>query len=222
MFDGITGSYDGLNRLMSFSLDRRWRRLALDRLDARDGELVLDVATGTGDMALLAASRHRCRLVGLDLSRNMMMSAAEKWSREARNTEYLPVQGDAAAMPFRDGAFDRTMVAFGVRNMVDMGRFFSEAGRTLRRGGRLVVLELSVPVAPVVRQVFSMYLIRALPVMARAMGGDKAAYRYLTRSILTFPPPEKVEAMIRSSGFRIVSSEPLTLGSCHLYTAEKL
>lgn len=221
MFDGITATYDDLNRLMSFSLDREWRRRALDALDAKDGELVLDAATGTGDMALLAAASCRCRIVGIDLSRSMMASAVSKWAGAGRDAEYAPVQGDAAALPFKDGTFDRMMVAFGVRNMADVGAFLSEAHRTLRTGGRLVVLELSVPELPVVRQVFLLYLTRMLPFVARLMGGDRAAYRYLVDSIITFPPPARVEAIMEECGLRMMSSKAMTLGSCHLYVAEK-
>ncbi len=221
MFDGITATYDDLNRLTSFSLDRGWRRRALDALDARDGELLLDVATGTGDMALLAAASCRCRITGIDLSRNMMASAVRKWSEGKRTAEYALVQGDASSMPFRDGSFDRMMVAFGVRNMADVGAFLSEARRTLKAGGRLVVLELSVPELPVVRQVFQLYLTRVLPFLARAMGGDRAAYRYLADSIITFPPPAHIENMMEERGLRVMSSMALTLGSCHLYVAEK-
>lgn len=221
MFNKITTTYDDLNRLMSFSLDRRWRRRALEALEVQDGDLVLDVATGTGDMALLAASRCRCRVVGVDLSRSMMLSAVRKWSEVARGAEFEPVQGDAAALPFKDGAFDQAMAVFGVRNMADVGAFLSEARRVLGPGGRLVILELSVPRLPVVRQVFLLYLARALPLLARMMGGDRAAYRYLADSIITFPSPDRIESLMRDSGFRLLSSEDLTLGSCHLYVAER-
>ena len=213
---------DDLNRLMSFSLDQGWRRRALDALDAGDGELVLDVATGTGDMALLAAASCRCRIVGIDLSRGMMASAARKWSEAKGDVEFAPVQGDASALPFKDGVFDRMMVAFGVRNMADVGSFLSEARRTLRTGGRMVVLELSVPELPVVRQTFLLYLTRVLPFAARLMGGDRAAYRYLADSIITFPPPARIGAMMEERGLRLISSEHLTLGSCHLHVVEKV
>lgn len=222
MFDDITSTYDGLNRLMSFSLDRGWRRRALDALDARDGELVLDVATGTGDMALLVGSTCRCRIVGIDLSRGMMVSAVDKWSSEGRAAEYSPVQGDASTLPFKDGAFDRMIVSFGVRNMADVGSFLDEARRTLRVGGHLAILELSVPELPVVRQVFLLYLTKVLPLIARTMGGDRDAYGYLADSIITFPPPSRIEAMIKDRGFRLTMSKNLTLGSCHLYVADRL
>jgi demethylmenaquinone methyltransferase/2-methoxy-6-polyprenyl-1,4-benzoquinol methylase len=220
MFDRIASTYDELNRLMSFSLDLRWRRRALDHLDARDGNIVLDAASGTGDMALLA-SRRRLRLVGLDLSRRMMSSAVSKWSAGRREAEFSPVQGDASALPFQDGAFDRAMVAFGIRNMPDVPAFLAEAFRVLRPGGRLVILEMSVPTLPVVREVFLLYLRSILPLVAGIRGGDRAAYRYLSDSIIAFPPPERIEAMAEAAGFRVRSSEALTLGSCHLYVVDR-
>jgi demethylmenaquinone methyltransferase/2-methoxy-6-polyprenyl-1,4-benzoquinol methylase len=221
MFDLITPTYDRLNRLMSFSADRGWRRAALEQLDASDSDLVLDVATGTGDMALEATRTYGCPIIGIDLSRNMLRTAVLRWAEESGDDRYSVVQGDALAMPFGDQAFDRAMCAFGIRNMTSLGAFLDETRRCLRTGGLLVVVELSLPANPVLRPLLLFYLTKVLPLVARVEGGDPIAYRYLSESIIRFPPPEQVERTIVSRGFDLVSSRPLTFGSCHLYVLEK-
>ena len=221
MFDRITPTYDRLNRMMSLTTDRGWRAKALWELAAERSDVVLDVATGTGDMALQAVRTSGCRVVGLDLSRNMLVSAVAKWDRERNDSPYPAVQGNALALPFRDGAFDGAMVAFGIRNMPNVGTFLDEACRVLRPGGRLVMLELSVPSNPLLRPIFLFHLTRMLPWMARTQGGDAAAYRYLSDSILAFPPPREIMALAESKGFRQLSSTALTMGACHLYVLQK-
>ncbi len=221
MFDDITPTYDRLNLLMSGSIDRRWRRRTLDILDVREGEKVLDIATGTGDMALQSMAAVRSDMVGLDLSRNMLLAALDKWRGRRDDPPYPVLQGDALRMPFRNGSFDKAMVAFGVRNMVDITGFLREVHRVLRPGGRLAVVELSIPRYPVVREGMLFYLTKVMPLVVRLQNGDDGSYRYLCESIITFPSPDVLTGMMTSVGFRVVSVTPLTLGACHIYLLEK-
>ncbi|MDW5562755.1 MAG: ubiquinone/menaquinone biosynthesis methyltransferase [Methanomassiliicoccus sp.] len=221
MFDDITPTYDRLNLIMSASIDRRWRKRTLEELDIQSGNRVLDIATGTGDMALQAVSMRRCEIVGLDLSKNMLKTALVKWREKFDDDPYPVLQGDALHMPFRDGTFDRAMVAFGIRNMVDIGQFLREVHRVLRPGGRLAVVEMSVPRLPVVREVFLFYLTKVMPLVVRMQKGDASSYRYLCDSIITFPAPKVLESMMEAQGLHVLRSIELTLGACHIYVLEK-
>ena len=222
LFDDITPTYDRLNHLMSMSIDRIWRGQALDFLELKDGELVLDIATGTGDMAIQALSRADCSMVGIDLSRNMLQIAVEKWKRKGLGPSFPAVQGDALSMPFRDGAFDKGMVAFGIRNVQDVGVFLTEVNRVMKKGGRFAVLELSVPKCRITRPLYLTYLTQILPLIGSIQSGDLAAYQYLSDSILSFPTPEELERIMVTRGFRIVRSISQTQGICHLYVLEKV
>ncbi len=221
LFDDITPTYDRLNHLMSMSIDRIWRSQALDHLEIKDGEMVLDIATGTGDMAIQALSRADCSMVGIDLSRNMLQIAVEKWGRKGPGTSFPAVQGDALSMPFKTGSFDKAIVAFGIRNVQDVGAFLAEVNRVMKKGGRFAVLELSVPICRITRPLYLTYLTQILPLIGSMQSGDLAAYRYLSDSILSFPKPEELERIMVSKGFKLVRSISQTQGICHLYVLEK-
>jgi demethylmenaquinone methyltransferase / 2-methoxy-6-polyprenyl-1,4-benzoquinol methylase len=217
LFDDITPTYDRLNHLMSMSIDRIWRGQALDCLGLKDGELVLDIATGTGDMAIQALNRADCSMVGIDLSRNMLDIAVRKWEKKGLEPAFPAVQGNALSMPFKDGTFDKAMVAFGIRNVPDVEGFLGEVHRVLRKGGLFAVLELSVPVCRITRPLYLTYLTEILPLIGSMQSGDLAAYRYLSDSILSFPTPKELEGTMISKGFRVVRSISQTQGICHLY-----
>jgi demethylmenaquinone methyltransferase/2-methoxy-6-polyprenyl-1,4-benzoquinol methylase len=221
MFDEITPTYDRLNLIMSASIDRRWRKRTLEELDIHAEDRVLDIATGTGDMALQAISMQRCDIVGLDLSGNMLRTALDKWREKVDDDPYSVLQGDALRMPFQDGTFDRAMVAFGIRNMADIDQFLSEVNRVLRPGGRLAVVEMSVPRLPVVKELFLFYLTKVMPLVVRMQNGDASSYRYLCDSIITFPAPKALEGMMEARNLRVMRSIELTLGACHIYVLEK-
>ncbi len=222
MFDRIAPVYDLLNRILSLSIDLSWRRKAVDHLDVRDGERVLDIATGTGDLAIAALKRNPvCRVVGIDLSREMLRVAARKRRTGDWKDNYLLLEGDACRMPLKDGAFDKAMVAFGVRNVPDVGRLLRETGRVLKEGGKLAILELSVPDKPAVRGLYLLYFNKLLPMIGSFLSGRSVAYGYLRDSVLDFYKPRQLEALLDASGFAMVKSVPLSFGISHLYLAEK-
>lgn len=221
MFDDISPTYDLLNHMLSMSIDVRWRERMMDELGPRQGENVLDIATGTGDMAVLARSRTGCSIVGVDLSRNMLGVAVEKWRNRFEDDSYPAIQGDALHLPLKDGSFDKAMVSFGIRNMTDIGGFLDEMRRVLRPKGRLAILEFSIPRYPLVRQVYLAYLTKVLPFIGGLQSGNRSAYQYLSASIQRFPSPESMESLFQQRGFRVEKTLPQTLGVCHLYVIEK-
>lgn len=221
MFDDISPTYDLLNHMLSMSIDVRWRERMMDELGPRQGENVLDIATGTGDMAVLARSRTGCSVVGVDLSRNMLGVAVQKWRNRFEDDSYPAIQGDALHLPLKDDSFDKAMVSFGIRNMTDIGGFLDEMRRVLRPRGRLAILEFSIPRFPLVRQLYLAYLTKVLPFIGGLQSGNRSAYKYLSASIQRFPSPESMESLFQQKGFKVERSLPQTLGVCHLYVIEK-
>ncbi len=221
MFDDITPTYDLLNHILSMSIDLGWRERMIEELEVGEGDTVLDIATGTGDMAILARSRTDCSVVGVDLSRNMLGQATLKWARRF-GEGYQAMQGDALYLPLRDASFDKAMVAFGVRNMADIPAFIREVGRVLKPQGRLAILEFSLPPYPVVREAYLVYLTRVLPFIGGLQSGNRSAYQYLSASIQRFPSPESLTSLIQDQGFQVRRSISLSMGICHLYIIERV
>lgn len=222
MFDDISPTYDLLNHMLSMSIDVKWRERMIAELGLSGGEEVLDIATGTGDMAVLARDRTGCSVVGVDLSRNMLGVAVEKWGKKFGNGSYPAIQGDALHLPLRESSFDKAMVSFGIRNMTDIGGFLDEMHRVLRDHGRLAILEFSIPKYPLVRQAYLAYLTRVLPFIGGLQSGNRTAYQYLSDSIQRFPSPESMELLFKERGFEVERSLPQTLGICHLYLIRKI
>lgn len=218
MFDRISSSYDLLNRILSLSADVSWRERLVDGMSIAPNQMVLDVATGTGDMAIIARTMTGCSVTGLDISPQMMRMAMGKWQKRFSDDRYAPIAGDALQMPFTDSSFDKAMVAFGIRNMVNIASFLDEMHRVLRPGGCLGIVELSVPEKPVIEQAYLAYLTRLLPFVGGLQSGERAAYDYLSTSILKLPPPDKLVRLFEDHGFEVVRSDPMTLGICYLYT----
>jgi len=222
MFDRIAPVYDLLNRVLSLCLDVLWRRRTIKCLDVRGHERILDIATGTGDLALEALRENpACRVIGLDISREMMRVAGVKRDEQGRRDRYSFIAGNALRMPVRDGTVHAAMIAFGVRNVPDVGGLFGETRRVLKVGGKFAVLELSVPRGRIIRAVYLFYFRKLLPRIGSLLSGRSAAYHYLRDSVLAFYPPRQVEELLRAAGFAVVKSIPLTFGICHLYLAEK-
>jgi demethylmenaquinone methyltransferase/2-methoxy-6-polyprenyl-1,4-benzoquinol methylase len=214
MFGAIAHRYDLNNRLHSFGRDQAWRRAAVGAAGIGAGGEALDVACGTGDLSEALAAGGASRVVGVDFSEPMLDRAREKSRRRGGGRcEYL--HGDAMDLPFPDGSFDAVTIAFGLRNVLEPPRALREFRRVLRPGGRLVVLEFAEPRNPLIRGLNRLYTERIMPVTAALIAGDRSgAYRYLPRSVRTFPDAPSLSAMIAAAGLREVSMKPLTFGVC--------
>jgi demethylmenaquinone methyltransferase/2-methoxy-6-polyprenyl-1,4-benzoquinol methylase len=211
MFDRIAGVYDLMNRVMTLGLDVRWRRLAVREV-VWPGDRVLDACCGTGDFAV-EAERRGGRVVGLDFSERML----ERARRKSGTIEW--VNGDALALPFRDGEFDAATVGFGVRNLADLQAGLSELARVLRPGGRVAVLEITRP-SGVLRPFFRLWFDVLVPFAGRVLPGGKA-YTYLPASVRRFPGPEDLSALLEQAGFRKVSYRVLGGGIVALHLGER-
>ena len=221
MFDRIAPSYDILNRILSISVDRYWRKKTVQSLGIDGDCLVLDVATGTGDLALGALHDTMCRVVGVDLSTGMLEQAARKAGRYVDTNRYYLINGDALTLPFRDETFDRAMVAFGIRNVLRLDRCLDELYRITKRGGKIAILELSVPSNRVFKQVYLSYFRYVLPVIGGIVSGSVQAYRYLRDSVIDFLAPDTLLTLLEERGFTIVESRPFLMGIAHLYTLKR-
>jgi len=221
MFDHIAPSYDILNRILSLSVDRYWRKKTIRSLGIEGDCLVLDIATGTGDLALGALRDTGCRVVGIDLSAGMLEQAARKARRYVDTTRYFLINGDAVTLPFRDETFDRAMVAFGIRNVIRLDRCLDELFRIIKRGGVIAILELSVPSNRFFRRIYFAYFKNVLPVIGGIISGSTQAYRYLRDSVMDFLPPETLVTLLQDRGFTMIASHPFLMGISHLYTLKR-
>ncbi len=222
MFDTISENYDGLNRVISFGADVRWRKKVIALVSAKDPESLLDIATGTGDLAIQFAEKTDIdRVVGLDLSEGMLSVARKKAAKSKFQERLEFIQGDSEALPFDDGTFDAITVSFGIRNFEDLEQGLSEIRRTLSPGGQLVILETSVPTKPLYKQGYKFYTKFVLPAIGRVFSRDKVAYRYLSESASVFPHGEVLNNILRKIGFIEVENKPQTFGVASIYTAIK-
>ncbi|HET7036881.1 MAG TPA: bifunctional demethylmenaquinone methyltransferase/2-methoxy-6-polyprenyl-1,4-benzoquinol methylase UbiE [Thermomicrobiaceae bacterium] len=216
MFDRIVGHYDLMNTLMTAGRHRAWRRRAARAAIGARAARVLDLATGTGDLALELAGQGVPLVVGADFSGGMLASAAAKRAEYGAAAVRL-VQADAMRLPFPDASFDAVTIGFGLRNLPDYGAAVAEMARVLRPGGRLVILEMSPLRQPIVRRGFDLYFAHLVPLVGGLVSGDREAYGYLPRSVGAFPPPEQLMALMRQAGLRNVRYEALALGTVALH-----
>jgi len=224
MFDAIARRYDTLNHLLSAGLDRRWRRRAVRALHFRGQERVVDVCTGTADLALeaVAARSGQARdVVGVDFAGEMLRQAREKVRRAGLERRIHLVRGDATRLPLPDRTFDAAMIAFGIRNVLDREAACREFCRVLRPGGRLAILEFGFPRIPGVRALYRAYFQFVLPHVGRVVSRHGEAYSYLPASVAEFPSAEAFAEVLRSSGFTGVEYQSLTVGIVYLYLAKK-
>jgi demethylmenaquinone methyltransferase / 2-methoxy-6-polyprenyl-1,4-benzoquinol methylase len=221
MFDAIAGRYDLLNHLLSAGIDRRWRTRAIRSLQLTGTERVLDLCTGTADLAI-AAARARpgaARVVGVDFAGAMLRVGREKLRRGQLGDKIALVRGDATRIPVADGSVDAVTIAFGIRNVDQVALACREMRRVLRRGGRLAILEFAVPTTPGVSAIYLWYLHQVLPRIGRVVSRHNAAYGYLPASIGAFAAPDEFVRTLREAGFSDISPNRLTFGSVILYTA---
>jgi len=210
MFDAIAPRYDLVNRLMTFRLDVRWRRLAVRSLELSPGAVVADLASGTGDLCVELARQH-LRPLSIDLSFGMLHADRSGAPR---------AQADILRLPFPDAALDGVTCGFALRNLVDLGVFFDELGRAVRPGGRIALLDVATPPNPVLRWGHRIYFGRVVPLIGGLLS-DPAAYRYLPRSVAYLPPPAEMLARLRSAGFTTVQRRLLSGGITQLVTATR-
>lgn len=221
MFDRIASRYDLLNHLLSAGIDRRWRRACVDFLELAAPARVLDVCTGTADLLIEFLGRDpRHRGVGVDFSGEMLARGALKLRARGLQSRAALASGDAERLPFADGLFDGVLIGFGIRNVADPAAALAEMRRVLRRGGRLVVLEFSMP-AGIMGGLYRLYFDGLLPRLGRLISRDRSAYSYLPASVLRFSVPEDFAELMRACGFSAVRHEPLTWGIARLYRGEK-
>lgn len=223
MFDAIARRYDLLNRLLSAGLDRRWRARAVDELGLEAHDVLLDVCTGTADVALTAFGRREgvARAVGIDFSHEMLRRGLAKVRRARLDSRVTLVRADATSIPLPDASVDAATIAFGIRNVQEPERACRELARVLRPAGRLAVLEFGLPSRLLVRRAYLAYATHLLPRVGRLVSRHSSAYAYLPESVGRFPPPEAFGALLKQSGFPHVRIVPLTLGIVYLYLARR-
>ena len=221
MFDNIAGRYDMLNRLLSFGIDRRWRKKAIKVLVEDKPEIMLDVATGTGDFALDALKLDPVRIDGLDLSAEMIAIGRKKIAKKGLQDKIHFHKGDSENIPFESNTYDAATVSFGVRNFEDLPKGLREIGRVLKPGKKLVVLEFSKPKGWFFKTIFSFYFKRILPTIGRWFSGDKRAYTYLPESVDAFPYGQEFLDIFKEAGFENLGFKPLMTGVCTVYWGEK-
>lgn len=221
MFGGIARRYDLLNHLLSGNIDKRWRsRVAKElRPSLVSGARVLDVACGTGDLALTLARAGEAHLIGLDFCRPMLEVARSKAGESPQRVPF--VEGDALRLPFADGSFDAVTIAFGLRNLAGVGEGLRELRRVLAHGGRVAILEFSSPVVPGFRAIFNFYFRNVLPRIGGLISGSRGAYEYLPDSVSKFPDQKRLAEMMREVGFVEVAYINLTGGIAALHTGRK-
>lgn len=221
MFDTISTNYDGLNRVISFGIDVKWRKKVVNLVAETNPDSVLDIATGTGDLAINLVRTGATQIVGLDLSDGMLAVGRKKISEKGLSEQIEMIQGDSEALPFEDNSFDAITVAFGVRNFEDLEKGLSEIQRVLKPGGIFVILETSVPTKFPYKQGYHFYTKNLLPIIGKLFSKDKVAYSYLSESAAAFPYGEKLNNILRKIGFTNVEDKPQTMGVATIYTASK-
>ncbi|HWP07025.1 MAG TPA: bifunctional demethylmenaquinone methyltransferase/2-methoxy-6-polyprenyl-1,4-benzoquinol methylase UbiE [Polyangiaceae bacterium] len=221
MFDGIAARYDFVNRVISLGIDQSWRRRTVQALALGPGACVLDLATGTGDLALLVASAEpTARVVGLDPSEKMLEIARQKVEKAGLLARIDLVQGDAETLPFADASFDGVCIAFGIRNVPDRDRALREMARVVRPGGHVAILELSEPRGGILAPLARFHVHTVVPYVGALLSGAPE-YRYLQRSIAAFPPADEFATRMQQAGFGVEPPQALTFGVCHLYVGTR-
>ncbi len=220
MFDAIAERYDLLNRVLSMGIDQRWRRRTVAALQLPAEARVLDLATGTGDVALRIARAHPdAQVTGVDPSEKMLAVGRQKVAAAGLAGRIVLVQGDAEKLDFPDRRFDGVTIAFGIRNVPDRQRALREMARVCRIGGRIAILELSEPGGGLLGALARFHVHTLVPTVGALLSGARE-YRYLQQSIAAFPPAAQFAEQLRSAGLRVLTVQPLTFGVCHLYVAE--
>ena len=222
MFDNIAPTYDTLNHRLSWDIDKGWRRKAIRQLEPYAPKQMLDIATGTGDFAILAAKMLKPeRLIGADISEGMMEIGRQKVEREGLRQTVAFMKENCLSMSFASETFDAVTAAFGIRNFQDLDKGLAEICRVLKTGGHLSIVELSQPVSFPMKQLFWVYSHTLLPLYGRIISKDKSAYKYLIATIEAFPQGERMVDILKKAGFSHATFKRLTFGICTMYIATK-
>jgi demethylmenaquinone methyltransferase/2-methoxy-6-polyprenyl-1,4-benzoquinol methylase len=222
MFDAIAPRYDFLNHFLSAGMDRGWRDRAVEALSLPDNARVLDLCTGTADLAIATVTRtSSASVVGVDFAAEMLRLGHAKIRESGLDRRIRMIRGDAARIPLADQSCDAATIAFGIRNVARPEQALSEIARVLRPGGRLAILEFGQPRIPGIRTLYSWYFRYLLPLVGRLVSKHGSAYSYLPASVGAFPPPAEFSRVIAATGFSHVRAVPLTFGIVYLFIAER-
>ncbi|MEM6515914.1 MAG: bifunctional demethylmenaquinone methyltransferase/2-methoxy-6-polyprenyl-1,4-benzoquinol methylase UbiE [Bacteroidota bacterium] len=221
MFDNISKEYDGLNRVISFGVDIKWRNKVVNMVAAKQPDTILDIATGTGDLAISLAKTKASKIVGLDISDGMLEVGRQKIRSKTLDNLIDMVIGDSENLPFEDNSFDAITVAFGIRNFENLEKGLSEILRVLKTSGTFVILETSVPTKTPFKQGYNFYSKNILPNIGKLFSKDRSAYAYLSESASVFPYGEELNNILRKIGFINVNDLPQTFGVATIYSASK-
>jgi len=221
MFDTISKEYDGLNRVISFGIDIKWRKKVVEIVNKQQPDTILDIATGTGDLAINLAKTSASKIIGFDISPGMLEVGKKKITHKQLDHKIKMVLGDSEKMPFDDNSFDAITVAFGIRNFENLEQGLSEILRVLKPNGIFVILETSVPTKTPFKQGYKLYTKRILPLIGKLFSRDKVAYSYLSESASVFPYGEALNNILLKIGFINAEALPQTLGVATIYKASK-
>lgn len=221
MFDNISSDYDGLNRVISLGIDVKWRKKVVALVAAKNPENILDIATGTGDLAILMTSTSAKKIIGLDLSSGMLEVGKQKILEKKLSEKIEMVLGDSEKIPYDDNHFDAITVSFGIRNFETLEKGLAEIYRVLKPKGTLVILETSVPTKFPFKQGYTFYTKLILPLIGKIFSKDDNAYGYLSKSAANFPYGEKLNNILRKVSFIDCEAMPQTFGVATIYTATK-
>ena len=222
MFDNIAPTYDKLNHRLSWDIDRGWRKKAILLLAPHQPQTILDIATGTGDFAIMAAEMlHPDKLIGADISEGMMKIGRQKVKEKGLDSTIAFEKEDCLSLSYSNDSFDAVTAAFGIRNFVNLDKGLQEMCRVLKTGGHLSIVELTTPVSFPMKQFFHIYSHTVLPLYGRIISRDSSAYSYLTKTIEAFPQGERMVEILKNAGFSDASFKRLTFGICTMYFATK-
>ncbi|GAB3432250.1 bifunctional demethylmenaquinone methyltransferase/2-methoxy-6-polyprenyl-1,4-benzoquinol methylase UbiE [Niabella aquatica] len=222
MFDKIAGKYDFMNRFLSARTDVRWRKKAINSLKKRQPQHILDIATGTGDMAIRACKMlHPKQVTGIDISAQMLEEGRKKIGKLGLSGQIQLEKGDSENLHFNDNSYDAVMAAFGVRNFENLEKGLSEMLRVMKPGGQLCIIEFSRPRPAFINNIYQIYMSIVAPQIARAFKQDKQAYQYLNKSARAFPERKDFTSILDKVGFKNSRYQALTFGMCCIYSATK-
>ena len=222
LFDRISPKYDALNHLLSFNIDKVWRRKTAQTVARFSAQTILDLATGTADLAIAVAKHNpQAHIIGMDISEKMLAIGKEKVGRQGLENQIELQLGDAASLPFDDNSFDAVTVAFGVRNFEDREQGISEIHRVLKPNGHAIILEFSLPEKSPLKQLYLLYFKHLLPKIGRCVSKDPSAYAYLPQSVEAFPKPNEFIQILDKNGLKNGTVKRLSFGITALYTATK-